>query len=115
MVAHWQGFPTPRWPLHLVTAVTPEAAVTSLPYTLPALLERKPWHSAAEPVTRRLIRLLLPAVAHPQASVGLQASSHDISHAQKVSQIAASCLVALRQQMADDAWQHMPQILACRM
>lgn len=110
MVAHWQGFPTPTWPLHLVTAVTPEAAVTSLPYTLPALLERKPWHGTAEPVTRRLIRLLLPAGVHPQAAAGLQAS-----HAQKVSRIAASCLVALRQQMADDAWQHMQQILGCRM
>ena len=115
MVVHWQGWPTPKWPLHLVTALTPEAAVTSLPYTLPALLERKSWHGTAEPVTRRLIRLLLPAGVHPPAAVGLQASSHDHSHAQNVSRIAASCLVALRQQMADDAWQHMPQILDCRM
>jgi len=113
MVSHWQSLASPTWPVCLVTAYTPTAAVSSLPYTLPALLQRKAWQSAVEPVTRRLIRLLLPNGPKTQVTGAAQASEKHGPHAQQVSQIAAACLVALRQHLADDAWQHMPHILGC--
>ena len=113
MVSHWQSLITPTWPVCLMTAYTPSAAVTSLPYTLPALLQRKAWQSTVEPVTRRLIRLLLPSGPKTQVTGAAQASEKHGPHAQQVSQIAAACLVALRQHLADDAWQHMPHILGC--
>jgi len=112
-VSHWQSLTTPTWPVCLVTAYTPTAAVSSLPYTLPALLQRKAWQSTVEPFTRRLIRLLLPNGPKGQVTGAGQASEKHGPHAQQVSQIAAACLVALRQHLADDAWQHMPQILGC--
>ncbi len=113
MVSHWQSLTTSTWSVCLVTAYTPSAAVSSLPYTLPALLQRKAWQSAVEPVTRRLIRLLLPNGPKTQVTGAAQASEKHGPHAQQVSQIAAACLVALRQHLADDAWQHMPHILGC--
>ena len=113
MVSHWQSLTTPTWPVCMVTAYTPSAAINSLPYTLPALLQRKAWQSTVEPVTRRLIRLLLPSEPKTQVTRAAQASEKRELHAQQVSQIAAACLVALRQHVADDAWQHMPHILGC--
>jgi hypothetical protein len=113
MVSHWQSLTTPTWPVCLVTAYTPSAAVSSLPHTLPALLQRKAWQSTVEPVTRRLIRLLLPPGPKTQITGAAQASEKHGPHAQQASQIAAACLVALRQHLADDAWQHMPHILGC--
>jgi len=89
-----------------------------LPHSLPALLQQKAWRSAVEPVARRLIRLLPPSGEGPQANSGVQLSTKDRAtdkgvHVHDVAQIAAACLVAIRQQLADDAWQHMPQILTC--
>ena len=46
------------WPVQLVTAVSPLLAVQSLPYTLPALMQRPEWLQAIEPVTRHLLRLV---------------------------------------------------------
>lgn len=113
MVSHWQSLTVSTWPVCLVTAYTPTVTVSSLPYTLPALLQRKAWQGTVEPVTRRLIRLLLPPGPQTQITGAAQASEKHGRHAQQVSQIAAACLVALRQHLADDAWQHMPQVLGC--
>ena len=125
LTAHWQARPHVVWPVQLVTAVSPILAVQSLPYTLPALLQRQEWLQTVEPVTRRLIRLVGVSEAKQQQGVqdrdketgrpGNQRGRSTCAHlcAQDISGIAAACLVALRQHLAEDAWQHMPQVLAC--
>ena len=127
LAAHWQAQPHVGWPVQLVTAISPILAVQSLPLTLPALLHCQEWLQAAEPVTRRLIRLVGISEAKQQQNVqdrhkgtgcleNQQGCSlrANLSHiAQDTPGIAAACLVATRQQLAEDAWQHMPQVLAC--
>ena len=122
LVAHWQAQPHATWPVQLITAVSPAAAVQSLPHTLPALLQRKNWQRVAEPVTRRLIKLVVESASLQEQSApaslsGAQQSDRQSSsakpNAQRVSHIAAACLVAMRQHLAEDAWQHMPEILSC--
>ena len=111
------------WPVQLITAVSPEAALQSLAYTLPALLRRKEWSRLGEPISRRLIKLVNDSASPQQQSVldrhrkperpdGLSqharaASAHDISS------IAAACLVGVREHLADDAWHHVPDVLNC--
>ena len=125
LTAHWQARPHVVWPIQLVTAVSPILAVQTLPYTLPALLHRQEWLQAVEPVTRRLIRLV--GVPKAQQQQGVQDRHHRTAQteqqtdcslradacAQDIPGIAAGCVVALRQHLAEDAWQHMPQVLAC--
>ena len=125
LIAHWQARPHVLWPVQLVTAITPTLAVQSLPYTLPALLHRQDWLQAVEPVTRRLIRLVGVSEARQQQAVQdrHQAAGHPQNQrgcssranlcAQDIPGIAAACLVAMRSHLAEDAWQHMPQVLAC--
>lgn len=126
LAAHWQARSHVVWPVQVVTAISPLLAVQSLPYTLPALMQRQEWLQAAEPVTRRLIRLVSAFEASQQEGVqdrhqeagqsvnqrGL--SSRANSHVTfDIPCIAAACLVAMRQHLADDAWQHIPQVLTC--
>ena len=124
LTAHWQARPHVVWPVQLVSAVSPILAVQSLPYTLPALLHRQEWLQAVKPVTRRLIRLVGVSEAKQQQGgrdwhqgTGPPQNQTDCSLranlAQDIPSIAAACLVAMRQHLAGDTWQHMPQVLSC--
>ena len=122
LVAHWQAKPCDTWPVQLITAVSPAAAVQSLPHTLPALLQRKNWQKQAEPVTRRLIKLVVGSENLQQQGIRASLAAAQQSDrrsscakpiAQRVSHIAAACLVATRQHLTEDAWQHMPETLSC--
>lgn len=125
LTAHWQAQPHLVWPVQLITAASPILAVQSLPYTLPALLQRQGWLKAVEPVSRRLIKLV--GVTEASQQQGGQSSdsgtgqletrrgrsSHADAQVQGIPGVAAACLVAMRQHLAEDAWQHMPHVLAC--
>ena len=117
LVAHWQGTLAAAWPVSVVTALSPQAAINSLPHTLPALMQHKAWQNVAEPCTRRLVDLAVPE--RSAAAKSLDGSDvHDKamgnkSQMQKIARIAAACLVAMRRHLARDSWQHMPQVLAC--
>lgn len=124
LTAHWQAKLEAAWPVQLITAVSPTSALQSLPYTLPALLQRQAWLKAAEPITRQLIKLV-------GATEAQQQQMHDEYHGSGqpndqrgqlspaslyptgTVDIAAACLVAMREHLAEDAWQHMPDVLAC--
>lgn len=127
LAAHWQARPHGVWPVQLVTAVSPLLAVQSLPYTLPALMQRQEWLPAVEPVTRRFIRLVsasegtrqegiqerhqgIGQLVNQRGGLSPRANSHVTCD---IPCIAAACLVAMREHLADDAWQHMPQVLTC--
>lgn len=69
LAAHLQARLHVVWPVQLVTAVSPLLAVQSLPYTLPALMQRQERLQAVEPVTRRLIRLVSALGATQQEGV----------------------------------------------
>ena len=117
MVSHWHGRTVATWPVHLVTALKPQTAVASLPCTLPGLLQHRAWSGAVEGVVQRLIRLL--PVQGSTIGQGGQNDTGTALHDQRlrateVSNLAAACLVAKRQQLAHDTWQHMPQILSCK-
>lgn len=126
LAAHWQARPHVVWPVQLVTAVSPLLAVQSLPYTLPVLMQRQEWLQAAEPVTRRLIKLV--SAFEATQLEGVQERHHRTGQSVKqrgqpsrahphvicdIPCIAAACLVAMREHLADDAWQNMPQVLTC--
>lgn len=125
LTAHWQARPHVVWPSQLVTAVSPILAVQILPYTLPALLYHQEWLQAVEPVTRRLISLV--GVSEAKQQQGVQDRRRTTGHpenqkdhswcanlcAQDTPGVAAGCLLAMRQHLAEDAWQHMPQVLSC--
>lgn len=125
LVAHWQAQPLATWPVHVISTASATAAVQSLPYTLPALMQLSEWQKAAEPVLRRLIRLAAGCEALQQQieqeaprGAGQSDSQKGPSsvakpNAQKVPHIAAACVVAMRQHLPEDAWQHMPQVLVC--
>ena len=124
LVAHWQAQPQSQgvWPVQLVTALSPALAVQSLPYTLPALLRRQAWLKAAEPVTRRLIRLVCVSETqqqkvhdrnHGAGQVQDQRGQWPCTRVQGIADVAAACLVAVREHLAEDAWQSMPHVLAC--
>ena len=104
--AHWQGHYSTQWPVYMVTALSPQAAVKSLPYTLPALMQHKAWESTAEPCTRRLIKLSLLAATSAGGDAG------QIQADQTVKRTATACLVAMKTHLANDSWQHMTQLLA---
>ncbi|KAL3139450.1 hypothetical protein ABBQ38_003780 [Trebouxia sp. C0009 RCD-2024] len=124
LTAHWHAQPQAQvgWPVQLVTALSPALAVQSLPYTLPALLQRQAWLQAAEPVTRRLIRLVGASEAQQQRThdrnpgagqLEDQRSQDLYARDQGIADVAAACLVAVREHLAEDAWQSMPHVLAC--
>ena len=104
--AHWQRHSSTQWPVCMITALSPSAAVNSLPYTLPALMQHKAWQSTAEPCTRHLIKLVLPAATNAGKDAGQTQAD------QTVKQIAAACFVAMKEHLANDSWQHMPHVLA---
>ena len=123
LVAHWQAQPQSQgvWPVQLVTALSPALAVQSLPHTLPALLRRQAWLKAAEPVTRRLIRLVGASETQQQrvhdrnlgAGQVEDQRGQSCARVQGIADVAAACLVAVREHLAEDAWQSMPHVLAC--
>lgn len=98
LAAHLQGAPSLKvWPVQILTSSTSEQAVQSLPYTLPALLQKRSWHAAAGNVAHHLIQLVSGLMSDKQSS--------------NICQTMAACVLALRDRLPNGAWEHMPRVL----
>ena len=96
LTSHWHSAALPNaWPAQLLTAGSSAAAVQCLPYTLPALLQRPAWQHSVKAVAHSLTRIL--------AQLNGEASRRSACV-----QTAAACVLALRDSLPDDAWEHLP-------
>ena len=99
LTAHWQSMlKSKMWPVQLLTGSTSLQAAQCLPYTLHAMLQRREWHQAAESVAHRLIRVL-SSLRDQRQQNGTMLQS------------VAACVLALKDTLPDDGWEHMPLVL----
>ena len=99
LAAHWQSVPSIRaWPVQLLTSRTSLQAAQALSYVLPVLLQQRSWRGTATVIAPRLVRALCRARHNTQMNNGILRT-------------IAACILALKDSLPDDAWEHMPVVL----